>query len=365
MKAIEKYVFKSFLSSFALAFVVLSFVLTIGLFVQIIGYIIDGMPAALIGRFAMVSFPETLQWTIPLALLVSGTLVFSRLSADGEIAAMRACGINLITVIRPPVVFALCCTLLSVWINNEIAPRGHEIRRNLTSRLSVGNALDLIEPGIWIEDFPKMKLYVARKDGNVLEGVTVEDHSNKRIVYTYRAARATVTGEGSDVRFELEDATRMPVDEKNPQMVQARRYVHQFKLKEIRYNRKVKDMRFVELVQKIAADSKAVGEIADDKLRREMKRELSKNKVELAKRFAFALASVAFVLVGIPLGIRAQRRETTVGMAIAIGIALGYYAVIMLMLSLQKDYQIAPHWLIFAPFLSCLLVARRLIRQKL
>ena len=38
MKAIERYVFGSFLSSFALAFFVLSFVLTIGLMVQIVGY---------------------------------------------------------------------------------------------------------------------------------------------------------------------------------------------------------------------------------------------------------------------------------------------------------------------------------------
>ena len=82
MKSLERYVFGAFLSSFFLAFVVLSFVLTVSLMVQIVGYVLEGIPAGLVGRFALVSFPETMQWTIPLALLVSSILVFSRLSAD-------------------------------------------------------------------------------------------------------------------------------------------------------------------------------------------------------------------------------------------------------------------------------------------
>ena len=52
MKTLERYVFGAFLSSFLLAFLVLSFVLTIGLFVQIVGYILDGIPMELVGRFA-------------------------------------------------------------------------------------------------------------------------------------------------------------------------------------------------------------------------------------------------------------------------------------------------------------------------
>ena len=48
MKTIERYVFGSFLSSFILAFVVLSFVLTIGLLVQIVGFIMDGVPLDLV-----------------------------------------------------------------------------------------------------------------------------------------------------------------------------------------------------------------------------------------------------------------------------------------------------------------------------
>ena len=131
MRTIEKYVFGAFMSSFFLAFLVLSFVLTISLMVQIVGYMLQGVPVRLVGRFAVVSFPETMQWTIPLGLLVASILVFSRLSADSEVAAMRACGINLLTIMRAPLAFAACCTLFGLFVNNEIVPRGHEVRRDL------------------------------------------------------------------------------------------------------------------------------------------------------------------------------------------------------------------------------------------
>ena len=48
MKTIERYVFGSFLSSFLLAFLMLSFVLTIGLLVQVVDFIMDGVPMSLV-----------------------------------------------------------------------------------------------------------------------------------------------------------------------------------------------------------------------------------------------------------------------------------------------------------------------------
>ena len=168
MKTIERYVFGSFLSSFLLAFLVLSFVITIGLMVQIVGFILDGVSPSLIGQFALVSFPETMQWTMPLALLVASVLVFSRMSADSEIAAMRACGVNLLSIMKWPIAFSLLCVALGFYINNEVVPRGHEVRRNLKTKVSVSTGIDLLEPGHVIDDFPKMKFYFGAKEGNWL-----------------------------------------------------------------------------------------------------------------------------------------------------------------------------------------------------
>ena len=364
MKAIERYVFGSFLSSFALAFFVLSFVLTIGLMVQIVGYIIDGMPAGLIARFAAVSFPETLQWTIPLSLLVSSVLVFSRLSADSEIAAMRACGINLLTIMKWPAVFALGCSAVGCWINNEIVPRGHEVRRRLTSRITVGDAVDLIEPGVKVTDFPNVTIYAARKEGRWLYDVTATDTSDTNVVRTIHAEKALASGEGEEMALDLYMVKVDPVDANTPGMASGT-YVHYpIVMKSRAYVKKGRDLRFFELVSKIRADAAEMrGE--EGARRKEARRGLSKLKVELSKRFVFAMASVCFVLVGIPLGIRSQRKESTIGMAISLAIALGFYLFAMLMLGLQKSYHVHPELLLWLPVAACFGLSAWFVKRNL
>ena len=332
------------MSSFVLAFLVLSFVLTIGLLVQIVGYITDGVPMPLVGEFCMVSLPETLQWSMPLALLVSSILVFSRMSADSEISAMRACGINLLTVMKWPLVFAFACTVLGFWVNNEIVPRGHEIRRTLKTKVSVKTGLSLLEPGRMIDDFPKVKIYFDRREGNWLYDLVVLDSSNPELDRMITADKALVTQRGTDVEFELYHMTVDPVDEKHRTMARANRFVYTMKdvIKESKYSKRPKDYRFFEMLSQIRALAAGEGReakfahvdlntVKDERMRRyieglrdETPRELSVHKVELSKRFVFAMASLCFVLIGIPLGIRSQRKESTVGMAISLAVSLGY-----------------------------------------
>jgi len=399
MKTIERYVFGAFLSSFFLAFMVLSFVLTIGLMVQIVSYMLQGIPVGLVGQFALVSFPETMQWTIPLGLLVASILVFSRLSADSEIAAMRACGINLLTVMRWPLIFAGCCTLICLFINNEIVPRGHEVRRNLTQRLSVGAGLELLEPGRMIDDFPKVRIYFEEKEGNWLKDLIVLDYTNPRLDRMVTASKALVTSDDRDVVLDLHGMTVDPIDENNPGMARAARVQYRIKdaLKGGNYKRKEKDLRFFELLGAIdqaqadvkdpvaaaqrkaqekrgkeasrSADSKEASSSADNKepkvLKKSLRRHLSNLRTEFQKRLVFAFASICFVLIGVPLGIRAQRRESTIGMAISLATALCYYLVVILMTSMAKNDVVRPYVLIWLPVVICFILAGRLIPKNL
>ena len=310
MKTIERYVFGSFLSSFLLAFLVLSFVLTIALMVQIVGYIMDGVPMSLVGEFCAVSLPETLQWSMPLALLVSSILVFSRMSADSEIAAMRACGVNIVSVMRYPVLFAALCTLLGFWVNNEIVPRGHEVRRTLKTRVSIETGLSVLEPGRVIDDFPKVKIYFSRKEGNWLYDLVVLDQSNPKVDRMITAGKALVTQQGADVNLELYNMTVDPVDAEHQTMARANRFVYTLKdvIRKTTYFKRTKDFRTLELLEKIreceAIAARPPSGKDDDPRAAEAKRafvfrELSGLKVEFSKRFVFAMASLCFVLVGI------------------------------------------------------------------
>jgi len=355
-----------------LAFLVLSFVLTIGLLVQIVTFIMDGVPMSLVGEFCMVSLPETLQWSVPLAILVSSVLVFSRMSADSEIAAMRACGIHLLRVARWPIIFGLCCTLLGVFVNNEIVPRGHQVRRTLKMRVSVGAGLSVLEPGQMIDDFPDVKLYFGSKDGNWLYDLVVLDYSNPKVNRMITAEKALVTQEDQNIKLDLYQMTVDPLDEKHPTMARFGRFSYVIKdvFKIGKYHPTAKDLCGGPLLKEISrlSDERdaASGDLNDKRSQKHMiARGVSDMKVEFSKRIVFAFASVCFVLLGIPLGIRSQRKESTIGMAISLAVSLGYYLVVILMLSLEENYSIHPEVLIFLPIVVCFVLSARFLRKHL
>ena len=140
-------------------------------------------------------------------------------------------------------------------------------------------------------------------------------------------------------------------------------------LKDGKYKRKEKDFRFFEMLGAIqkakTVVSRLTGPTKKGTERYFASRYLSDIQTEFQKRWVFAFASVCFVLVGVPLGIRAQRKESSIGMAISLGVALSYYLVVILMSSLSKNFKAQPELLIWLPVVACLLLASYLIPKNL
>ena len=180
---------------------------------------------------------------------------------------MRACGVNLLTVMRWPLAFALLCTFVCLFVNNEVVPRGHEVRRNLTRRLSVGAGLELLEPGRTINDFPKVQLYFHSRDAEsgALQDLEIVDRRDPKCTRNFKAKQAFVRQDGRDIVLDVRDLTVDPVDPKHPNTMKAETFRWRVDdvLKDGTYKRKEKDFRFFEMLREIDARKRAVAEAAD------------------------------------------------------------------------------------------------------
>src|SRR5438093_11867583 len=62
-----------------------------------------------------------------------------------------------------------------------------------------------------------------------------------------------------------------------------------------------------------------------EQLKSENQRERSASRTEINKRFSFPFACIAFAIIGVPLGVTAHRRETSIGFAMCLIVAACYF----------------------------------------
>lgn len=119
----------------------------------------------------------------------------------------------------------------------------------------------------------------------------------------------------------------------------------------------LRNLSFTELREELHKIRQLVHEraaaVEDDDRKKYLAEQLAKLttpiQVQIHRQWAFSFACFGFALIGIPLGIRVQRKETNIGFAIALGLVLIYYSLILLGLSLEKQTQLYPHLWLWGP----------------
>ncbi len=377
----------------------MTFVLSIGLLVKATQLVVKGLPVDYVLRFLMVSLPESFAFTIPLASLVSALLLFGRLSADGEISAMRSCGVNIWRIMTPLIIFGILLTALSIYVNNEVAPRGSDHRHSLVkNKDGVQNIVKLLEPGRFIKDFNGVDLWFERKDGDNLSNLLILEKMKNGATRETRCEKAYLTITNNTIILDMHKVRITPVFEDQPGTATAEKLKHTISIagdsvknrrrKAGDYTGRELTERIEEIEQGIANKNPAEGlhnfeikkaidsitkkekteeippEIRDaayEKAAREIRSEFL---TEYNRRLALGMAPIAFILLGMPLGIRSSRRESNIGIAISLGIMLLYYALMIAAKSLSKYDYLYPHIVIWLPTVVSFAVAAVLIRKN-
>ena len=370
MKTLHAYLVRQVLASLVITAMVFTFVLLLGNALKTILPLLVNrqLTLAVVAEAAALLVPFAWVFALPMGMLTATLLVFGRFSADQELTAVRASGISLLSLISPILLLSLALCALSALVNMEIGPRCRVAYTSILFNLKLELSGIQMPEGRFIKDFPGYIFYAGRNRGGELEDVMVfvlKDETN--VVTTVRAARARLEVDAPNKTLTLRLYDGKTVDFRDGRMLPGAfaELPLQLDFSQRRssvFRPKLSDMTAGQLWDELHDWEERLNapppgrQLSADQLRarrRELERLLGDPttpiRFQIHQQVAFSFACFGFTLVGIPLGIRMHRRETNVGIGVALMLVAVYYSFIMLGQSLDTRAEYAPYLIVWLP----------------
>lgn len=342
---------------------ILTFVMLSGHFFRAFDLLAHGVSPMVLVKFLAYLLPDMMRFTLPLALLVATVLVFSRLSADNEIVAMKSMGISLWQIVTPAVALSFMLSCLGLWLSLWVSPGLRYKSEQLRWTAAAETPLSLLEPDVFVEVFPQCSLRISGRDGDVLHDVHILFRDKNGDVFQDIAARrgsVVVNPEEETLSLELTDAsvTSFRLDEvpssSNVRYLSAKTISLPLNYGGSRNKknliRKLKYMDLKMLCARIALD-------------REEGKDVTDHLVNLHTRLSLAISPFSFLLLGLPFGIRSKRSELSIGLLICVLLAVVFYGFMLLADALKGCAAIHPQYIIWIPNLLYQVVGLVMIKK--
>ena len=386
LKTLHKYITRQVLASLLLTVAVFAFViLLLNALKDVLPLLLGShVPLWLVAKAFGLLLPFACVYALPMGLITATLLVFGRFSADQELTAARASGVSLLSLVMPVLGLSLLCCGLSAWFNLEIGPRSRVEFLKLKYDLLHEVANAQIPEGQmkrFTADGSQYELYVAKVHEGALEDVTVyrmQNETNWDELIHAPHGRLLGSGGTNQLAVELTDVRILrgqiitAVGQINfgysPNVVANQTIKPKIsdmtfgqlrqELRELRESHltpanltspaALADLQHLNLTVKTNASAAEVGALLREAgaIRDHQTAEV---RVAMHRECAFSFACFGFTLIGIPLGIRVHRRETNIGIVLALGLVVIYYGFTMLGDSLAARPEFYPHLLLWLP----------------
>jgi lipopolysaccharide export system permease protein len=367
---LDRYIFKSVLFTCAAAVGLFTFVVALPNVVKdLLGPWLAGQldtPAFL--RLIGLLFPFAISFALPMGMLTGVLLTLGRLSADSEITAMRASGISVARLARPVFILAVLCAVLAVYVNFDSMPRARvQFHRELAEAVRA-NPLRLIVPKTFIRDFAGYVIYIGEQDGPVFRDIWLWELDAQRRV------RRVVHADSGRIDYDEASNSLIPTldnakvedrDSRDPEdFSRSPRAASVERAEEVRisldrlFSRngirvKTEWLTYLELraaQARLATDpDPAPNAAATATAPVDPQREILKIELIVQEKFNLSLAVFSFALLGVPLGIKVSRRETSANLGIALLLVLGYYFLTVMVKWLDQNPEYRPELLFWLP----------------
>jgi lipopolysaccharide export system permease protein len=188
MRILSRYILKEHVAPFIFAFFVITFLLVIDFVPRIVDQVIDkNLSVWVVLELVGLNLAWMLALSIPMSVLVATLMAFGRFTSDFEITAMKASGVNMIRVMIPLLAAASVLTYLMIEFNDRLLPDLNRQARSLRADIAVMRPTLSFQPGMFINDIPGYLIHLDDIDHSTsrIEGVRInriEDATKPQLI---------------------------------------------------------------------------------------------------------------------------------------------------------------------------------------
>jgi len=370
VKTLHFYLTRQIVVALAMTVLVFTFVLLLGNALKdILQLLVNGQVAfRVVASAAGLLIPFAWVFALPMGMLTATLLIFGRFSADQELTAVRASGISLISLISPILLLSLILCGVSALLNMEIGPRCRVAYTTMFFNLRAELTSAQLPEGQFIKNFPGYIFYVGKNNrkGDLQDVIVLALKNETNIDWGVRATRGRVEIDTVNRKLNLTlfEVKSLPLGERDTlgsydevplqlDLEPAQKAPQKPKVDDMTFTQLRQEMRELERLSNLPVSLK---NLSPQQLRARTRDWQQQRKdlmgpvlFQIHRQMAFSFACFGFTLVGIPLGIRVHRRETNVGIAVALGLVAVYYSFIYIAKGLESHPEIAPYLIVWVP----------------
>lgn len=367
MKTLHLYLTRQVLTTLLMTVAVFTFVLLLATVMkEVLGLMMNRQASLIsVGKAIGLLIPWVMVFALPIGMLTATLLVFGRFSADNELTAVRASGVSLVSLLAPVLLLSVALSGVTALINMQWAPQCRLAYKELLYVIRNARPASFIPERTYITDFKDSIVYVRKIRGTNLEDVLIYHLGESNQVVDYvRAERGhlSVDTANEKAHVTLFDGYRVVIKDGKPTTFSAPETEFEYPLQPASSHTRVDiteltfwqlwdEMR--ELEERMADPLTPGASYATHRIKQlRSPRHVdltSPLRVQAHRRVAFSFTCFAFTMIGIPLGIRTHRRETTWGVFVAIILVIVYYSFFVLGQALETKHELAPHLILWIP----------------
>jgi LPS export ABC transporter permease LptG/LPS export ABC transporter permease LptF len=323
VRILTRYILGEVLSHALVGIGLFTFVIFMPKLLQILELVVqDGASPLSVLKLVLFTLPDSLTLTIPMAVLVGVLLGLSRLAADSEVTAMRACGFGVFQFVRIVAIVGVAAWVLGLFNSLYLAPKATTAMLRVENSLRDSQASFQVQPRVFYEDFRNSILYVqdvrVGRHASVWSHVFLADISNPRSPKITLAQQATVVGgQHHDLRMRLRNGEQHEMPPNDPGAYSISTFAQTDLPIQIGSGQETTRIGHSD-VPILAMSNRQLYDRAHSANGRWY-------QIELQKRYAYPTACLVLILVGIPLGLSSRRGGKSMGFVLTIFLVFVYY----------------------------------------